>query len=92
MNKKNKLIFGMVLIAVTVLLVSVGSATYTRSVPQGVIPGLNVGSSGNLVGSDFSRELCNEAGQDFIIQIAPAGCESVPVRSDLLEENNVQVF
>ena len=92
MNGKNKLMFGMVLVVMAVLMISFNSAAYTRSVSQGTIPGLNVGSSGNLVGSDFSRELCNEAGQDFIIQIAPAGCEPTVVRSDLLEENNAQIY
>ncbi|MFH1711372.1 MAG: tetratricopeptide repeat protein [Nanoarchaeota archaeon] len=30
--------------------------------------------------------------QDFIVQIAPAGCEPAVVRSDILEEQNVPVF
>jgi len=33
-----------------------------------------------------------EAGQDFIVQIPPLGCEPVVVRSDLLEEQNVVVY
>ena len=37
------------------------------------------------------RSMC-EAGQDFVIQIAPFGCEPSVVRSDLLEEQNVPVF
>lgn len=39
--------------------------------------------------SDYS--MC-EAGQDFIIQIAPFGCTPAVVRSDLLEEQNVPIF
>ncbi len=37
------------------------------------------------------REKC-EARQDFIVQIAPGGCQPAVVRSDLLEEQNVPVF
>ena len=37
------------------------------------------------------QERC-ESGQDFVIQIAPFGCEPAIVRSDLLEEQNVPVF
>ena len=33
-----------------------------------------------------------KAGQDFILQINPLGCEPAMVRSDLLEEQNVPVF
>ncbi len=33
-----------------------------------------------------------EAGQDFILQISPLGCEPAIVRSDLLEEQNVFVY
>ncbi len=36
--------------------------------------------------------MCSEVGQDFIIQIAPEGCQSMPVRSDLLAEQEVPVF
>ncbi|MEK6890557.1 MAG: phage tail tip lysozyme [Nanoarchaeota archaeon] len=37
------------------------------------------------------QEICRER-QDFIVQIAPAGCSPVVVRSDLLSEQNVPVF
>lgn len=40
---------------------------------------------------DFSKEQC-EAGQDFIIQIEPFGCDPPVVRSDLLEDQNTPVF
>jgi len=39
----------------------------------------------------FDEGMCQE-GQDFIIQVAPFGCEPAVVRSDLLEEQNVPVF
>ena len=48
------------------------------------------GTSG-LTGTSIDKEAC-KAGQDFIIQIAPGGCVSVPVRSDLLEEQDVPVY
>lgn len=35
--------------------------------------------------------ICN-SGQDLLIRVAPFGCEPAPVRSDLLEENNVLVY
>ncbi len=37
------------------------------------------------------RDMC-EAGQDFVVQIAPFGCTPAVVRADLLEEQNVPVF
>ena len=46
----------------------------------------------NLAPSAYwDRQQC-EAGQDFVLQIAPFGCEPTIVRSDLLEEQNVPVF
>ncbi len=39
----------------------------------------------------FDKSMC-EQGSDFILQIAPFGCEPAVVRSDLLEENDVPVF
>lgn len=38
-----------------------------------------------------NKETC-EARQDFLLNIAPAGCQPAVVRSDLLEEQNVPVF
>jgi hypothetical protein len=35
---------------------------------------------------------CGDNQQDFLIQVAPFGCEPAVVRSDLLEEQNVPVF
>lgn len=39
----------------------------------------------------YTKERC-EAGQDFILQISPLGCEPAMVRSDLLEERNAPVY
>src|SRR3989338_5210111 len=40
---------------------------------------------------NFGEESCQK-GQDFLIQVAPFGCNPSVVRSDLLEEQNVPVF
>mgnify|MGYP001560576623 FL=1 len=40
---------------------------------------------------EFNQAMCQQ-GQDFIIQIAPFGCTPAVVRTDLLEENDVQVY
>ena len=47
----------------------------------------------NFLGTEgmFSDRMC-QAGQDFILQVNPLGCEPAMVRSDLLEEQNVPVF
>ena len=79
--------FGMFLL-LGILLISFGSATYMRSSVQYTQPGSGF-SAGGYWQPDTS--MC-EAGQDFIIQIAPFGCELGVVRSDLLEEENVPVF
>jgi len=47
---------------------------------------------GSAFMAGFDKEAMCKAGQDFILQIAPFGCEPAPVRSDLLEEQNVPVF
>jgi hypothetical protein len=57
-----------------------GSFSYLSSQGVGISPGLF-----------WDDKNCN-AGQDFIVQIAPFGCEPAVVRSDLLEEQNVPVF
>jgi len=40
---------------------------------------------------EFDEKTCKER-EDFIVQIAPAGCQPSVVRSDLLEESTVPVF
>ncbi len=40
---------------------------------------------------EFDKNTCRER-QDFIIQVAPGGCQPAVVRSDLLEEQQVPVF
>lgn len=54
----------------------------------------NYAQYGNYGGGTFtgSENLQCNAGQDFILQVSPFGCEPSIVRSDLLEEQNVPVF
>ena len=65
-----------------VFTLSFASAIYTRSNAQYT----------QFMNDPNVEEANCQQGQDFIIQIAPFGCEPVPVRSDLLEEQNVPVF
>lgn len=53
----------------------------------------NVQSSQFVKGASekFDATMCQE-GKDFLIQIAPFGCTPAVVRTDLLEENDVQVL
>jgi len=83
----NKIKIGVFLLIGILLMVSLVSATYSRSNP-------NYGLFESYVDStpvQFDKSMC-EAGQDFIIQIAPFGCTPAVVRSDLLEEQNVPIF
>ncbi len=45
-----------------------------------------------LTGGEVDESMCQQGGQDFLVQIAPFGCTPAIVRSDLLEEQNVPVF
>jgi len=91
MNKKILIIFGMFLLIGIFLIISI-SATYMRSnaayTTSGTSFNYNYGYSGEW---QVDSSMC-EAGQDFVIQIAPFGCEPAVVRSDLLEEQNVPVY
>ncbi len=83
MKFKNSLKITMFFLVGILLVFSVSA--YTRSNP-------NYGAFDSFVeGPSFDRSYC-EAGQDFILQIAPFGCTPAVVRSDLLEEQNVPVF
>ncbi|MBS3085311.1 N-acetylmuramoyl-L-alanine amidase [Candidatus Pacearchaeota archaeon] len=76
-----------------ILLVSIISAAYSRTSTQYSRPTSfdYFARSGVDAFTTFSQEKC-EAGQDFVLQIAPASCTPAVVRSDLLEERNVPVF
>jgi hypothetical protein len=83
MKIKNKIIFG-IFFLVLISLISFSSADYMRSNLQ------NVPFTSSQSSEKFDNSMC-EAGQDFIIQIAPFGCTPAVVRSDLLEEQNVPI-
>lgn len=84
----------LVFLLITILLISFISA-YVYSNPKYTQSGFGYGQGlgFGFTGSDyfFDNKMC-EAGQDFILQISPLGCTPSVVRSDLLEDQNVQVF
>ncbi len=88
MKMKKQLIFAMVLI-VGILLLSFVSASASRSISQYISPGLSSGFFGQAY-APIDRSMC-EAGQDFIVQIAPGGCTPPVIRQDLLEERDVPI-
>jgi len=85
------LIFGIFLLVSSSFVVS----AYTRSSPQYFNPGSSssyLGGQGvSLSPGSWDDSKCG-AGQDFIIQVDPLGCEPSVVRSDLIEEQEVPVF
>lgn len=68
-------------------------SAYAASHPQYTQSGF--GYSSGIFGSGnaepFNSKMC-EAGQDFVLQVAPTGCTPAVVRSDLLEEQDVWVY
>ncbi len=87
--KNRKIIFGMFFLSGIFLFGIISAGSYSSSNPNyGLYKKYDTGSSGSL---EWSDEVC-QAGQDFVLQIAPFGCEPPVVRSDLLEEQNVPVF
>lgn len=91
MNQKKRLIIGMFLLIGILISLSFVSSAYARYGIQYTQPGTSLGPGGSLAGLEVSKEMC-EAGQDFVLQIPNFGCTPAVVRSDLLEEQNVQVF
>ena len=89
MNKK-KLFFVFAFLLVVILLVSLSSAVYRSSSPKYIYGGIT-SAFGTNPAAEFDPRMCQE-GQDFIVQIDPAGCTPAVVRSDLLEEQDVPVF
>ncbi len=88
-NKKR--IIAMFFLISIFLVASLISATYFRSSPQYSYPGFS-GYTGVSPYIMYDQSMCEKAGQDFIVQIAPLGCTPAVVRSDLLEEQDVAVF
>ena len=89
MKDRKLILIGMFLLVGILLFSSFGSS-YVRSNPK--YTSTYSGSSAFFGANDFfSNDMCN-AGQDFILQIDPTGCEPLVVRSDLLEDQNAFVF
>ncbi len=88
MKKIFLILFGLVFLAGSVL--GYSSYNYATSYPGGNSFNYNYGTNVNLYYSYDSNQC--DAGQDFVIQVAPFGCSPAVVRSDLLEEQNVPVF
>ncbi|MCF7910263.1 transglycosylase SLT domain-containing protein [Candidatus Pacearchaeota archaeon] len=87
MRKKSYLIFAGIFLVVLISFSFISG--YMRSDPQ-YTQYYEGGYYGSFSDYDYSKRC--EAGQDFIVQIAPFGCTPAIVRSDLLEEQNVPVF
>jgi len=88
---KNNFI-GMFILVGIVFMIFLASFASAFSNPQITRPGASTFSSlGGTSFPSFDDSMC-EAGQDFIVQISPLGCEPSVIRSDLLEEQNIPVF
>jgi len=83
MKQKKILKLGMVLLLAILFLPLIFAAS--RSTPQ-YTQYLSEGTS------DLDNAMCQQGGQDFILQIAPFDCTPAVVTSDLLLEQNVPVF
>lgn len=87
---KNKFVLISVFLVFTILLLGSFTSAYSRSNPR--YTSSYSYSSGFFGATDnFNSDMC-KAGQDFVLQIDPLGCEPSVVRSDLLEDQNVFVF
>jgi hypothetical protein len=89
MINKKSIKLGVVFLVGILLLTSVVMAYY-KSQPNYIQYGPH-DRTGFLGTGSFDDRRC-EAGQDFILQISPLGCEPAMVRSDLLEEQNSMVM
>jgi hypothetical protein len=92
MKINKKFTLGIFLILAIILIGTFTSAVYQRSSPQYVYPGSSFSPSSGGYSAMFDREMCGEVGQDFIVQIAPEGCQPYAVRTDLLEEQEYPVY
>ena len=91
MNVKKFYVLGMIFLIGIFLISNVFA--YEYSVPQDMIPGSGSSFFSNLFGgASAPEEVKCEAGNDFIMQIAPFGCAPSVVRSDLLEEQDVSIL
>jgi hypothetical protein len=90
---KKKYLIGMSILLVGLILLSSVSA-YTRAVTSGMQYSntIGIGAFGSGSSLQFDKSMCEEGGTDLLIQIVPFGCTPAVVRSDLLEEQDVQVY
>ena len=92
MGDKFKLLFFIFLLVSTLSFVS---SEFSVSSPQITMPGTSsigyLQSQGLNAFPQITNDQC-QAGQDFIIQISPLGCNPTIVRSDLLEEQNSAIL
>jgi len=86
MKIKKQIMFAMVFLAGLFLISNV--LAYQIAYPQYASPGSRISFFGGI--SD--QEIQCEPGNDFLIQIAPFGCQPAVVRSDLLEEQDSLVL
>ena len=85
----NNFKFGMVLLVGAILILLLAGVIMAKSYSR---TSFNHNYGANIdIAPVFNEDSC-EAGQDFLIQVAPLGCDPLIVRSDLLEEQNVPVF
>jgi hypothetical protein len=92
--RNKKYFFGMIFLFVILISISLVSSTYVRTVTGGAQYALASGISGygSTQSLKFDKSMCGEGGQDLLVQIVPFGCIPSVVRSDLLEEQDVQVL
>ncbi len=86
MRKKE---FGFALLLLAVLLLAGG--VHATTVPNAQTSLNSFISSLTGSSSASSGSMCSQ-GQDFAVQISPTGCEPTVIRSDLLEQQDVQVY
>ena len=90
---KKKLFIGMFFIIGILFLISFSSA-YIRTVTSGAqyANAAGIGAFGTTNSLSFDKSMCEQGGKDLLVQIVPFGCVPSVVRSDLLEEQDVQVY
>lgn len=77
----NKKYFLLIAIFILFLISFVSAETITNQQISPYTPGT----------ATFDPSIC-KSGQDFVVQVSPAGCTPAVVRSDLLEEQDIQVY
>ena len=87
MKAKRGIKFGTFLLAAVLILISVTSVSgFTRT--QNPLLDVNLGINNE---EEFDKSSC-DSGKDFLVQVNPFSCTPSIVRSDLLEEQDVNVY